>query len=323
MNKADLEKLQHIFMPLASQRREEARQRKQKFIHYTTAEAAVKILQSRVFWMRNVRALVDYSEVEYGKRVIEVALNKHMLEFKAALDAIHPGAADMAINAYNRWRESLSVGTFVASVSEHSADDAHGRLSMWTSFGKSSPTAALVLNLTTEEPEGDGMDVFFSPVAYLDEKGVEDEVLKIIANIKDNETYLKSRSSIEIVNMVAVTLTMAVVCLKHPGFKEEREWRGIYLSSIFQPKLVNGEPVVKIEIEHIGGVPQQVAKLPLKNIPSLGVENFDITEVIDEVIIGPSPYWPVMYTAIVMTLVQAGITDAKSRIRASGIPVRP
>ncbi len=36
------------------------------FAHYTTAEAAMKIIRSGEIWLRNVRVMNDYSEVVYG-----------------------------------------------------------------------------------------------------------------------------------------------------------------------------------------------------------------------------------------------------------------
>ena len=60
--------------------------------------------------------------------------------------------------------------------------------------------------------------------------------------------------------MVGYVLTMLVVgmtCTKHKGFDEEREWRALYLPTLWS------SPLMEQGIEIISGVPQRVYKLPL------------------------------------------------------------
>jgi len=45
--------LQSIFRPYAKERRDEIVARKGRFVHYTSAENAMKIIQSKKLWMRN------------------------------------------------------------------------------------------------------------------------------------------------------------------------------------------------------------------------------------------------------------------------------
>ena len=39
-----------------------------RFVHYTTAEAAIKILRSKTLYMRSTTAMADFSEVQHGYR---------------------------------------------------------------------------------------------------------------------------------------------------------------------------------------------------------------------------------------------------------------
>jgi hypothetical protein len=71
----------------------------------------------------------------------------------------------------------------------------------------------------------------------------------------------------------------------------------------------------------VGGVPQTVYKIPLTG-GSPDLANIAISNLVDRVIIGPSPYpWP-MYEAFVSALTAANVTDASSRVFVSGIPIR-
>src|SRR6266849_6608847 len=68
-------RLEEIFMPHAQKQRKEvykkqygdARSREPiRFAHYTSAEAALKIIKSKRIWMRNTTCMSDYREVQHG-----------------------------------------------------------------------------------------------------------------------------------------------------------------------------------------------------------------------------------------------------------------
>ena len=49
--------LERIFMPLAHSKRDKIRKQGGRFVHYTSAENAVKIITSQRIWMRNARCM--------------------------------------------------------------------------------------------------------------------------------------------------------------------------------------------------------------------------------------------------------------------------
>ncbi len=111
-------------------------------------------------------------------------------------------------------------------------------------------------------------------------------------------------------------LVTAAVSLKHEGFKEEREWRVIYIPQIYQSKLVS------FSTEIIEGVPQIIHKIPLQDSPADGVIGVAIPTLVDRVIIGPTAYPVTMGAAFAVALHQAGVANPASRVVASGIPLR-
>ena len=109
-----------------------------RFVHYTTAEAALSIIRTKRFWLRNTNCMSDYREVQHGFDIF----NRYFLDaakrkaFVDAFDACAPGAADDAFAAFNNWWQDLRLNTYIACVSEHQdSEDVHGRLSMWRAFG--------------------------------------------------------------------------------------------------------------------------------------------------------------------------------------------
>jgi len=74
--------------------------------------------------------------------------------------------------------------------------------------------------------------------------------------------------------------------------------------------------------EVVGGLPQQIYELPLDASVNPGLADLDLSRIIDRLIIGPSQYPSVMYTAFTQALAQAGVSNAGGRIFVSGIPIR-
>src|SRR3954463_2431110 len=63
---ATIQRLTEIFMPHASDRPSALVDRKGRFAHYTSAEAALQIIRTKTMWMRNTNCMADYSEVGHG-----------------------------------------------------------------------------------------------------------------------------------------------------------------------------------------------------------------------------------------------------------------
>jgi hypothetical protein len=111
-------------------------------------------------------------------------------------------------------------------------------------------------------------------------------------------------------------LASGAVSIKHIGFHEEKEWRVIYLPRANPSKMITSSTEVS------GGVPQIIHKIPLREDAHNDVTGIGIPALIDRIIIGPTVYAAPMYTTFVATLIEAGMTDAASRVVVSGIPIR-
>jgi hypothetical protein len=162
-----------------------------------------------------------------------------------------------------------------------------------------------------------GLRVTLSPVAYFDYDNVEKQLKKVISNIKKHKDFLKTLDKERLRDAVFITLLNAAVSLKHEGFREEREWRIVYVPRVHQSK------VVSFNTEIIDGVPQLIYKIPLKDSPEDDVVGVEIPMLVDRVIIGPSAYPIPISHAFALALYNAGMTDAGSRVVVSNIPLRP
>lgn len=291
-----------------------------RFVHYTSAESALQIIKSKRLWMRNTNCMSDYREVQHGFDILLRFFedDSRQKAFIAALDACAPGAASSALNRFFQVRRDIRFNTYIASISEHDADeDLHGRLSMWRAFGGSTARVGLVLNVPLVSTATTPLNLLFSSVAYLSEKAAHSVLLEVIQNVTDNREYLRTVDSATVTTVIFGMFMAGVVCLKHEGFREEREWRVIY-----SPKRAPAQ-LMESSTEVIGGIPQFIYRIPLDATLSESIADLDLPRLFDRLIIGPSPYpWP-MYEAFVGALKLAGVADAENRVVVSEIPIRP
>jgi hypothetical protein len=312
------EKLEQIFLPHIVNGRHKLEAEGNKLIHYTTAENAFKIIESDCVWMRSPTCMNDYMEITHGYNMVlkyfSQSHNKN--SFSESLNSCHAGLADEIYNGFDSWWEKIKNDTFIASISSHFlSENEFGRLSMWRAYSKNSEKAGIVFNFPPNQKAQLGP--ILSPALYLNHQELEEMLNRIILTIRKHHDYLSSLQRETIAGSVIIALVIFAVCLKHPGFKEEHEWRVIYL-----PTVTPRDDIINRSIETIDGVPQIVYKFPLRNNKELGIVGFDTTEIIDKIIIGPTQYPLAMFDAFSLLLLNKGISDPAKKIQISHIPLR-
>lgn len=307
-----------IFTPNILDRAEFVRTKNLKFVQYTSAEAALSIIKNQQVWLRNTQCMNDFMEVEHGRRCLTNTFtnDKEGKEFKDCLEKLLPGIIQELVELFDSWLPSLQKETYISCVSEHPhKEDKYGRLSMWRAYGNST-SVAIVLNTKPFLSESNIFQAFTSPVNYLDPEDFNVEFSKLTERIKADQEFIKSLGKNKVINYLLQTFKSAVLCTKHPGFEEEREWRVVY-----NPVLAKSE-YVKTSIETIGGIPQYIHKIPLKDIPEGDFFGAEIPDFFDKIIIGPNEHQDVLAKAFATVLEQAGCKSPYSKITYSGIPLR-
>jgi Protein of unknown function (DUF2971) len=318
-------KLESIFVPHARRRRDEiyelTQRRFARFVHYTSAEGALRIINQKRLWMRNAACMTDYREVQHGFTILlRFFTDKDKAKsFKDAVNMFAQGAADEAINLFDQWWRlgTIQFKTFILSTSEHdSEEDLHGRLSMWRAFGGTTARVGLVLNVPARSKAAEEMKLIFSPVAYLKNNEADELVPEVVKNIIANSDFLKAVERQKIVNWIFSMLLLGVTCVKHEGFREEKEWRVVHCPQLYPT------PLIKPSTEIVSGIPQSVYKLPLDKTFDPILDDLDFAKLFDRLIIGPSPYPTAMFDAYLEALSNAGVAEAGKKIFISNIPIR-
>lgn len=288
-----------------------------RFVQYTRAESAIKMLRSKSVWMRKAQWMNDYREIEHGWQSLlrTYRETKAGERFKTAMDAAHTGISKEITDNFDPWVEEYRLNTFVTSISEHEPDeDQNGRLSMWRAYGGNSGVA-MVVNSTPFMTASDALGAYSSPVAYFSQAQVESHFDGIASAIESNVEFIRSIPRPQIVGMVHESYRFGMICCKHPGFAEEREWRIVYNPQRDQKK------VLKKSIEFINGIAQPVYSLPLQNIH--GYANLEVASILDRVIIGPTQFPGALLEAFRSELAAAGVANPDSKVVFSDIPLRP
>jgi len=277
----------------------------------------MNILKSQEVWMRNILSMNDYMEVRQGLQCLNRAYNGDVgKQFQSALNALFDNLFEEITELFRVWIPYIENDTYIACLSEHSiCEDEHGLLSMWRAYGKSTGVA-LVLNNTSILSDSSPLGVYSSPVAYLRETEFENELAKIVRGTRNNETFLREQGRQTIIHYVFNVFRSAALCIKHPGFDEEREWRVIYT-----PR-VDKSPYVEKSIEVVSGAPEPIYKVPLKNLPDIGYSGLEIPKLLDRIIIGPTKYPLVVSEAFTTLLSAVGMNNPASRVHVSDIPLR-
>ncbi len=316
----EIEKAGEIFFPHQLKKNKQLISGEFKFVQYTSAQAAMNFIEKAEVWLRNSLCMNDYLEIEHGRDCLIKAFHSESTGkcFKKLLLKIDPDLESKLVEYFDGWISKFIYNTYLTCISEHPAtEDRFGKLSMWRAYG-GRHSVAIVINSQAliREPENNIFEAELMPVIYQDESGFEKDLKELTDRIEKNLDFIKTLGKENIFNYLFTVFKHVVFTIKHPGFSEEREWRVIYNPSYNKSKYVVEEVVC------IKGVPQRIYKIPIKNIPEEGFTGFEIPDLIDKIIIGPSDNQIILGDAFSSILRNAGCEAPEKRIRYSGIPLR-
>lgn len=310
--------LAEIFFGYDKHRRTELSDKNLRLVHYTSAENAAKIVATKNIWMRNALSVNDFSEIEHGNRCFNHAYDGHYgARFRVALDSVHKSLSEELYEYINGWNQHDYSNTYITCLSEHRTpdDDPFGRLSMWRAYGRNQGVA-LVLNNSPFLKDGPTMNVSSSAVLYADENEFSKQFLIVTEKIENSLEFLSQVERKIILGYALSMVRYAKLSTKHPGFKEEREWRLIYCP------VYDKSDHIRESIEVVGDILQTVYKFPLINNPQEGVTGIEIPEILDKIIIGPTEHYWIVYEAFKRLLSEAGVENPGEKITLSRIPLR-
>lgn len=305
-----------LFMSHAWQQAEDIITKQRRFVHYTRADTALKILRTSKVWARKANCMNDFSELEHGFDCLNNALTKHKEQFTKIFDGLFPGFREPLIDKFNSWLPHFRNETYIVSLSEHlPQEDDLGRLSMWRAYGGSAGVAMVIKPWPLIKPT-DALGAYASPVAYLSVDEFETQFLRFLDRARNATEFLQTLGAEECHNYMFTAFRFAMLCTKHPGFHEEREWR------IVHGRTFDRTDRIEIDVETVGNIPQKVCKIPLKDYPDEGLTGIEIPNLLDRLIVGPSDYPFEIQGALIDVLESLGVPDAQQKVIVSDMPLR-
>lgn len=276
--------------------------------HYTTATAALNIIDKKELWLRHLTLMNDFSEFSYGiDNVSHWARNNEKRLNSLSDKLLYVDFFRLLSFADEKYWAGIKINTFAISLSEHHiADTDRGRLSMWRGYGGLGGVA-MVLKPDFVKMYDANSGVESLPARYWSFDEVSsylDGMLLRMETLANNDHALTNAE----VNNIKYQLFMLVCSLKHPAFHEEKEWR-----LVANTKRI-GVGLLTETIENIRGIPQKILKFDISDH-----QKYNLLNVLDRVIIGPHPAGQEIAEAL-----KAKLLACKSRadVVLSDIPFR-
>lgn len=308
--------LMQLFHPHAVQKMMGAAAGALRFVHYTTADTAIKIIRNEEVWMRKSTCMNDFNEIEHGFNCLQRGYRENKERFSALFDQKHEGFSQKLEERFNSWLPSFRNSTYVSCISEHDpSEDFIGRLSMWRAYGGPTGVAIVVSSSPFLRPT-EALQAYTSPVAYLSEMQFSAQFSKLLEGFEAAEKIIGTLSEEMLLGHLFEVFRMATLCTKHPGFAEEREWRIIYSPSLHESVRI------KQGLFTFNGVPQKIFKLPLKDVPQEGLYGIEVKDLVERIIVGPTEFPVEIKEALAIALEERGVERPDSMIWISDIPLR-
>lgn len=307
-----------LFRPRALEKWQGAVDSERKFIYYTSAETALKIIRNEEIWMRSMLVMNDYQEIEYARNCLLNAMSQQALPWLQHQLSVHKWSTDY--QDFIRWLNVAGAyqgnSPHLFCFSEHDEiQDPLGRLSMWRAYGGGNGVALIFRGskfLEATDPHGTSL----TPVEYLTPEELSNDFALIWPHIRDQFVPPGTgRIDQDWGWNIYRFINYCLLTVKHPGFKEEREWR-----MVIDP----GAGAVRSGVETVAGVPQLVLKFPLKDDPDMGVEFGPFRSLLEGVVVGPSTFPDVIANALRTELQKKHYSPSGSDpyVKISGIPLR-
>lgn len=315
----DKDLLRAIFLPTLDEAIKNMDAKKIKLAHYTSFEVALQIIEGEAVWMRDVSHMNDIGEVRYGIQAVDAFISEtaDRTMLVDTLDAVHSALGAQIVPIWQMMKANISTSVYISCFSEHlPGKEDFGRLSMWRAYCCKPDGVALVLNTEAFRLESNALNAYSSPVFYGTVGEFHAKFREMLSNIQANTDMLRTSDPQMLLSHVIMAILFGAVCLKHPGFSEEKEWRVIHMSLIKLPSLLRKKEV------NIRGRDETIFEIPLKDAPEQGLVGIEIKDLLHQIVIGPSNRTETIRSRLAEALSNRGIMNPVSRIVASDIPLR-
>jgi len=288
--------------------------------HYTSISTLNAIMSNDEVWFSNPLFMNDVEELRFGMNEgMQALLQSETIKAACQNDQRHKALVDAFIGYYNYFAEQHAFDTYIVCLSKHESEDTDGKLSMWRGYGSNGDGAAIVFD-TSKLSYANSSPLILAPVHYASTVNRKEWLANKIdaaaalirnGNLPIEKLFLAAHALLQRIKFFALFT-------KHDGFKEEEEWRVVYMPE--RDKEGRFHEMFNYAVGSHGIEP----KLRLKIRPIEGVtpEDFMMTRLVDKIILGPSLSSVLAITAVKRMLVKNKKAELCERVFASSTPYR-
>jgi hypothetical protein len=294
--------------------------RKPLLAHYTTIEVLEKILRTDELWFSNPLFMNDLEEVRFG--VIQgntLVVNNQ--EIPKACETSE--RAQLFQHHFARYFDQFAnqhvLDTYVFCLSHHDENDNDGLLSMWRGYGANGNGVAIVFD-TGQINEAQSSPLIMAQVTYetteariawLNNVVLKFERLLRDSKIPNDKLHLAAYALFERIKLFALFT-------KHRGFKEENEWRVVYMPE--RDTVRRLAPMFHYSVGPRGVEPK--LKFKVQPIEGLTASDLSLIKITDRIILGPTVSSPMAAAAVLRMFDVLDQSAFKTKLRSSTIPFR-
>ncbi|MBZ9742235.1 DUF2971 domain-containing protein [Mesorhizobium sp. CO1-1-4] len=289
--------------------------------HYTSIQTLEKILEKEELWLSNPLFMNDLDELRFGMIRGKAIFDQTDIEKECGLDAEKSASIREAFALYySEYENKHALNVYILCLSEHDTTDTDGILSMWRAYANNGNGAAIVFdtkvigNLVEDSP------FVLVKVRYASTEERLQWLKKTV--LEWCQIVAKSVIPPDLLYVAAYQLFYLILVFalsaKHKGFKEENEWRLIYMPDRDHNQLL------KDKFHYAVGPRGVEPKLILKVAPMEGaIPDFRFSEIVERVLLGPSISSPLATASVARMLEKLGKPELVPKVHSSTIPLRP
>lgn len=287
--------------------------------HYTSIATLERIMANDELWFSNPLFMNDLDELRFG-------MSEGAREFRASQELrdvlgekrssiVHEVFEDY----FTKFSGTQALDVYVLCFSEHDASEGDGLLSMWRGYGGNGNGAAIIVDTGKFEPV-EASPIIVSRVEYLTAgqrigwiKEKLSELAKLFREVEvpDDKLHIPVWSFFE-------RLKIFSIFTKHCGFKEEQEWRAVYLRERDESKAL--DEMLGYAVGSRGVEPK--LKLKVQPIEGVTAAGFCLENIVKEIILGPAVSSHLAISAVGRMLDSLGKRGLAKSISASSTPYR-
>lgn len=288
--------------------------------HYTSLAVLDMMMGNDEIWFSHPLYMNDLEELRFG--MIEGA-NAFRVnsELKSAFqdDQMYLKLMDYFNNLFIDFDTNHVLDTYIMCLAKHEHTDNDGLLSMWRGYGAGGSGVAIVFD-TSKISASEDSPFIIGPVKY----GTRAERLTWIetkikgmaeivtgATPSDEDLYCLAYHWIE-------RLKVFSLFTKHIGFREEQEWRIVYMSerdSERKLKEMHGYAITTRGVE-------PKLKFKVKPLEGLFGEHLSLDEIVDRIILGPTTSTALTMNSVKRLLNHRAKPNLSNKVVPSTIPFR-